>query len=203
MKFLPAGPNALLVELDDLDEAFSLLAEVDRQRRLGWCPSLAEVVPGARTVLLDGIDDPEARTADVVAWALQKVPTGTQRAVEVPCHYDGPDLAFVAELWGVALHEVADVHASLRHRVAFCGFAPGFAYIDGLGDRWQVPRRSSPRPSVPAGSVALAATYTGIYPRSSPGGWQLIGRTDLAVWDADREPPALLTPGSMVRFVPA
>jgi KipI family sensor histidine kinase inhibitor len=202
VRFLPAGPSALLVELDDLDEVFSLSAEVERRRRLGWCPMLVDVVPGGRTLLLDGVDDPAQQAVEISSWPLRPAVREAGAAVDVPCHYDGPDLAFVATHWGVPEHEVALVHSSLPHRVAFSGFAPGFAYIDGLGARWQVPRRSSPRSSVAAGTVALAATYTGIYPRSSPGGWQLIGRTDLAVWDPDRDPPALLTPGSAVRFVP-
>jgi KipI family sensor histidine kinase inhibitor len=102
----------------------------------------------------------------------------------------------------VAEREVVDVHTSLSHRVAFCGFAPGFAYVDGLGERWQVPRRPSPRPSVPAGSLAIGGVFSGIYPRSSPAGWQIIGHTDALLWDPGRDPPALLAPGTTVRFVP-
>lgn len=202
MKFLPAGPTALLVEVGNLDEVFSLIREIEHRRRLGWCPSLVEVVPGARTVLLDGVDDPERRAAEISSWPLQPAGPAPGPVVEVPCRYEGPDLGFVAAHWGVAESEVASVHSSLAHRVAFCGFAPGFAYIEGLGQRWQVPRRATPRRSVPAGSVGLASTYTGIYPRSTPGGWQLIGSTELQVWDTSREPPALLTPGTVVRFVP-
>jgi KipI family sensor histidine kinase inhibitor len=203
LRFLPAGPTALLVELDNLGEALSLAAEVRRRQSSGWCRALVDVVPGARTVLLDGLDDPEAAALEISSWVLEPPPPHLERQVEVPCTYDGPDLAFVARHWGLADEEVAATHASLTHRVAFCGFVPGFAYIDGLGGRWQVPRRAAPRPSVPAGSVALAGTYTGIYPRCSPGGWQLIGHTDLVLWDEEREPPALLTPGTLVRFVPA
>lgn len=202
MRFLPNGPAALLVELDGPDGVLSLLAEVDRHRRQGWGASLADVVPGATTVLLDGLDDPGRAAEEIASWPIGPVPAAARGPVDVPCRYGGPDLAAVAVHWGVSEGEVGELHSSLVHRVAFCGFAPGFAYIEGLGLRWEVPRRASPRPAVPGGSVALAGTYTGIYPRSSPGGWQLIGHTDVVLWDPDREPPALLGPGTPVRFVP-
>lgn len=92
------------------------------------------------------------------------------------------------------------IHTAAEFRVAFCGFAPGFGYLTGLGERYAVPRRATPRTAVPAGSVGLAGPYTGVYPRSSPGGWQLIGTTDSVLWDATREPAALLSPGTRVRF---
>lgn len=104
--------------------------------------------------------------------------------------------------WGVAEGEVARIHAGTEFRVAFCGFAPGFGYLTGLPARYDVPRRDTPRTAVPAGSVALAGPYTGVYPRSSPGGWQLIGSTDAVLWDHARVPAALLSPGTRVRFVP-
>ena len=115
--------------------------------------------------------------------------------MDITCRYDGPDLVDVAKYWGVTEGEVVDIHTSLSHRVAFCGFAPGFAYIDGLGERWQVPRRPSPRPSVPAGSVAIGGMFSGIYPRSSPAGWQIIGHTDALLWDAGRDPRHCSLPG--------
>ena len=202
MRFLPAGPTALLVELDGTDEVLSLSREIERRRRQGWCKSLTDVVPGARTVLLDGLADAKGAAEEIASWDLGRVPFHGGAVVDVPCRYDGPDLPVVAGHWGVAEGAIAEIHASLAHQVAFCGFAPGFAYIEGLGARWQVPRRPSPRPAVPSGSVALAGTYTGIYPRTSPGGWQLIGSTDLALWDLRRARPALLTPGALVRFVP-
>jgi KipI family sensor histidine kinase inhibitor len=191
----------MLVELDDRDEVFSLTAEIERRRRDGWGPTLVDVVPGATTVLLDGIVLHERVAAEIAGWSLPPVNAGSATLVEISCHYHGPDLAAVARHWGVTESELVEIHTSLTHRVAFCGFAPGFAYIDGLGERWQVPRRPSPRPVVPAGSVGLAGTYTGIYPRSSPGGWQLIGHTDAALWDPRREPPTLLAPRATVRFL--
>jgi KipI family sensor histidine kinase inhibitor len=202
LRFLPAGPSAVLVELGSLDEVFSLTAEIERRRRDGWGAGLVEVVPGATTVLLDGVASPDRLATDMATWALAPVDTTHLATVEIPCDYDGPDLADVARHWGVKESEVVEIHTSLSHRVAFCGFAPGFAYIDGLGERWQVPRRPSPRAAVPAGSVGLGGVYTGIYPRSSPGGWQIIGYTKATLWDPGRDPPALLVPGTTVRFRP-
>jgi KipI family sensor histidine kinase inhibitor len=121
--------------------------------------------------------------------------------IEIACVYDGPDLDTVARHWGVTAAEVAGVHSSILHRVAFCGFGVGFAYMTGIGEARAVPRRPRPRTTVPAGSVAVAGPYTGIYPRPSPGGWNLIGRTDAVLWDASRPVPALLAPGHRVRFV--
>lgn len=201
MRFLPAGPSALLVEVGGLDEVFALMAEIERRRRAGWGESLIDVVPGAMTVLLDGVEHPQRLAHEMAGWSLPSPVLGEEGEVEVHCRYGGPDLAEVAAHWDVSEEEVVRIHTSLTHRVAFCGFAPGFAYIAGLGERLAVPRRPSARPAVPAGSVALAGTYTGIYPRSSPGGWQLIGTTDGVLWDAERQPPALLAPGMSVRFV--
>jgi KipI family sensor histidine kinase inhibitor len=114
--------------------------------------------------------------------------------------YDGVDLDEVAELSGLTTAQVIDAHTANPWNVGFCGFAPGFAYLVGGDPRLAVPRRSEPRPAVPAGAVGLAGEFTGIYPRRSPGGWQLIGHTDAALWDIDRPAPALLTPGTRVQF---
>ncbi|MFB2583880.1 5-oxoprolinase subunit B family protein [Herbiconiux liukaitaii] len=121
--------------------------------------------------------------------------------VEIRVRYDGPDLEEVARLSGLSVDEVIAAHTRSTWSAAFIGFAPGFAYLTGDDRRLDVPRRSTPRPAVPAGSVALAAGYCGIYPRESPGGWHLIGTTDAVLWDASREQPALLAPGTEVRFV--
>ena len=115
--------------------------------------------------------------------------------------YDGADLAEVAAMTGLDPAEVVRAHTSTLWRVAFGGFVPGFGYLVGGDPRLHVPRRESPRTRVPAGSVALAGEFTGVYPRASPGGWQLIGTTDAVLWDPDRSPPAVLTPGTRVRFV--
>jgi KipI family sensor histidine kinase inhibitor len=122
--------------------------------------------------------------------------------VEIPVVYDGADLADVAALLDCDEAELVRRHTADEWTVAFCGFAPGFGYLTGQAE-WNVPRRSSPRTKVPAGSVALAGEFSGVYPRESPGGWQLLGRTELAVFDLDRDPAALLQPGRRVRFVDA
>lgn len=200
MRALPVGARALLVELDGPAEVNALHAEIELRRRDGRLPTLEDVVPAAGTVLIDGLADPAAFARELSGWNVPPVPVSEGRLVEVPTIYDGPDLANVASHWGMTIREVIATHTSADHRVAFCGFAPGFAYIEGLPAGRTVPRHANPRPAVPAGSIALAGEFTGIYPRSSPGGWQLIGRTDITLWDPDRAPAALLTPGIRVRF---
>ncbi|WP_377274501.1 5-oxoprolinase subunit PxpB [Peterkaempfera sp. SMS 1(5)a] len=202
MQILPAGRHALLVELATAEEAEAFHAELLRRRAAQTLPPVREIVPGARTVLLDGVDDPRGLAAELIRWRIPPLTRADQDAIEIPVRYDGPDLADVAALWGVPEEQVAVVHSAAEFRVAFCGFAPGFGYLTGLGERHHVPRRSTPRTRVPAGAVALAGPYTGVYPRSSPGGWQLIGSTDVALWNPHREPAALFAPGTRVRFVP-
>jgi KipI family sensor histidine kinase inhibitor len=201
VRFLPAGPEALLVEVAGLEEVAALQAEVQRRRRAGWSPALVDVIPGARTLLLDGIDDIPAAIRELRSWTVPPAPADEGETVEIACVYDGADLAEVAAAWSVPVEAVAAHHSSVAHAVAFCGFNPGFAYLAGLAPDQAVPRRDNPRTAVPAGSVAVAGLYTGVYPRSSPGGWQLIGHTDAVLWDERREPPALLVPGRRVRFV--
>jgi KipI family sensor histidine kinase inhibitor len=201
VRFLAAGRSALLVEVAGLAEVRALQAEIGRQRAAGWASSLLDVVPGATTILLDGIDDAAAVARDIRSWAIPPVPAGSGPVTEIRCWYDGPDLATVAAQWDVSVPEAVAIHTALEHEVAFCGFAPGFPYIAGLGQDREIARRDNPRPAVSAGSVAVGGLYTGIYPRASPGGWQVIGRTDAVMWDAGREPAALLTAGDRVRFV--
>jgi KipI family sensor histidine kinase inhibitor len=158
------------------------------------------VVPAARTVLVV-LDRPPT---DLDATALRRLPVvdagpaGAAPLVTVPVVFDGPDLADVARLSGV--RDVVAALTGVELTVAFSGFAPGFGYLTGLPEELHVPRRGTPRTRVPAGAVALAGPYAGIYPRSSPGGWQLVGRTDAVLFDVDRDPPALLVPGARVRF---
>ncbi|MFJ8004617.1 5-oxoprolinase subunit B family protein [Streptomyces fagopyri] len=202
MRALPVGEHALLVEVASGEEAQALHAELLRRRSEGSL-SVREIVPAARTVLLDGLDDPVRLASRIPAWDIPPLPARAGGAIEILVRYDGPDLADVAARWGVPEHEVATIHTAAEFRVAFCGFAPGFGYLTGLPSRYDVPRRATPRTSVPAGSVALAGPYTGVYPRSSPGGWQLIGTTDAVLWDHTRVPAALLAPGTRVRFAAA
>ncbi|MEV8018477.1 allophanate hydrolase subunit 1 [Streptomyces sp. NPDC086554] len=201
MRVLPVGGRALLVELADGAEAQALHAELLRRRAAGLI-RVRELVPAARTVLLDGLDDPGRVGAELAGLEIPPLPARDEDVLEIPVRYDGPDLAEVAAHWGVPPGEVARIHSAAEFRVAFCGFAPGFGYLTGLPGPYEVPRRATPRTTVPAGSVALAGPYTGVYPRPSPGGWQLIGSTDAVLWDHARVPAALLAPGVRVRFVP-
>ncbi|KUL68951.1 MULTISPECIES: 5-oxoprolinase subunit B family protein [unclassified Streptomyces] len=201
MRTLPVGDDALLVEVSSGEEARALHAELLRRRAEGLL-AVREIVPAARTVLLDGLTDPDRLAAELALSDVPPAPAHARDVVQLPVRYDGPDLADVAAHWGVPPDEVARIHAGTEFSVAFCGFAPGFGYLTGLPRRYDVPRRATPRTAVPAGAVALAGPYTGVYPRSSPGGWQLIGTTDAVLWDHTRMPAALLAPGTRVRFVP-
>ncbi len=202
MRLLPSGSTALLVELDDLDAVLALYAALADDPPEG----VVDVVPAARTVLL--VTDPARTTLAAVAAAVRTAtPRPDARAggdvVELPVRYDGEDLDELAAQLDSTPAELVRRHTGAEWTVAFCGFAPGFGYLTQDGGGWDVPRRPSPRTRVPPGSVALAGEFSGVYPRESPGGWQLIGRTDVAVFDLDRDPPALLRPGVRVRFVDA
>jgi KipI family sensor histidine kinase inhibitor len=198
MRVLPSGSSALLVELDDLDAVLGFSAAL-RDRAL---PGVVDVVPAARTVLVVS----DGGLADL-RTALERLPwrpgrAGTGERVELPVRYDGEDLAAVAGLLGTDPDGVVAAHTGREWTVAFCGFAPGFGYCVPDAEPWDVPRLTTPRTRVPAGAVGLAGGFTGVYPSASPGGWQLIGRTDVAVFDLSRDPAALLRPGVRVRFVP-
>jgi KipI family sensor histidine kinase inhibitor len=203
MRILPAGDAAVLVELADLAEAGRLYASL----RSDPLPGTLDVVPATRTVLVTldrAVTGPDQVAAALAARSLADAPDPAGGGlVELPTRYDGPDLAEVAALTGLTEAEVVRRHTGREWTVAFCGFAPGFAYLTGGDPALRVPRRDTPRTAVPAGSVGLADEFSGAYPRRMPGGWQLIGRTDAALWDLDRDPPALLPPGTRVRFVPA
>jgi KipI family sensor histidine kinase inhibitor len=211
---LPCGETAVLVEVDGLDEVIALDQAVQSAIANGdrAFADVVDVVPGARTVLLvvrDGADvAPVRRALPGLPLRSSESSAGAGRGgpgavTEIAVHYDGPDLEEVCALTGLSRAELVAAHTGTPWRAAFVGFAPGFAYLSGGDDRLRVPRRTEPRTSVPTGSVGLAGGYSAVYPRSSPGGWQLIGHTDVAVWDVDREPPALLPPGSVIRFVDA
>jgi KipI family sensor histidine kinase inhibitor len=201
VKLLRYGERALLAEADDAGSVPALAAAA------ADLPDACEVVPGARTVLIRFAAPPQperVRAALSAATAEPAPATATAASpIEIPVRYDGPDLDAVAELTGLPRDEVIARHAAGSYTVAFCGFAPGFAYLTGLDRALEVPRLAHPRRTVPAGAVAVAGGYTAVYPRPSPGGWRLIGHTDTEVWNVRHTPPALLVPGRAVRFVPA
>ncbi|MCS5713052.1 allophanate hydrolase subunit 1 [Herbiconiux sp. CPCC 205716] len=208
----PAGEAALLAEVPDARSALALYSAL--RAHPSAQPSLdgvIDVVPAERTVLVT-FDADRLTSARVHHWLQEAAtaphspePTAVQAPrVEIAVTYDGADLDEVATTLGLTVAELIALHTSTRWTAAFIGFAPGFAYL--MGDdagRLTLPRRSSPRAVVPSGSVALAAGYCGIYPRESPGGWHLIGRTDAVLWDSARSEPALLAPGTVVGFVDA
>ncbi|MFI9275437.1 allophanate hydrolase subunit 1 [Kitasatospora sp. NPDC052896] len=198
----PVGERALLLTAGSAEQVAALYARVLAERAAGRLGEVTEVVPAARTVLLDGVAEPRALARTLAGWTVRATELPAGPLLEVPTVYDGADLAEVAAHWGVDEAGAVALHSGIEYRVAFCGFAPGFGYLTGLGDRYAVPRRATPRAAVPVGAVAVAGPYTGVYPRSSPGGWQLLGRTELVLWDETREPAALLAPGVRVRFVP-
>lgn len=203
MRCLPAADNAVLVELADLDQTLSLFASLQAQPIAG----VTEIVPGARTLLIT-FDVWQLNQAmlvqELARRPLDQVGTAAGEWVEIPVYYDGEDLDEVAALLGISPQEVVQRHTGHEWRVAFTGFAPGFAYMSG-GDALlrQVPRRSTPRTRLPAGAVAVAGGFSGIYPKASPGGWHILGQTLVPMWDMQRDPPALLQPGARVRFVDA
>jgi KipI family sensor histidine kinase inhibitor len=200
MRVLPSGTTAVLVELRSLDEVLRTYAALSEQPPAG----VVDIVPAALTILV--VIDPAVTTLGAVEEALRRTTPRPDAAasgelIEIPVTYDGEDLEEVAALIGCDGDELVRRHTAEEWTVAFTGFAPGFGYLVSTGWRDEVPRRASPRTSVPAGSVGLAGSFSGIYPRESPGGWQLIGRTDLALFDVHREPAALLRPRVRVRFV--
>jgi KipI family sensor histidine kinase inhibitor len=195
------GAAALLIECADAAEVEAWRGELWRRREAAELAAV-EIVSGARTVLLDGLRDPVATARLVAGWAPPPAAAAVEGPlVEIPTVYDGADLDGVARLWDVTRTEAVARLSGADLRVAFCGFAPGFSYLAGLPPEWSVPRLDSPRARVPAGSVALAGPYAGIYPTASPGGWRLVGRTGVTLFDVECDPPALLAPGTRVRLV--
>lgn len=194
----PVGNRALLAEVDGLAGVLALKAALVERPQ----PGLVDAVPADSTVLLK-LSSPAAAAAMagfLRSLELAEVSAGDGSLVEIDVVYDGEDLDAVGELTGLGRDGVVAAHTGQLWTAAFCGFAPGFAYLVGEDSRLEVPRRPSPRTAVPAGSVSLAGTYSAVYPRTSPGGWQLIGRTTAAMWDLDRQDPALVRPGNRVRY---
>lgn len=196
-----AGPRALLLELDSLETVLAVHARLQEAP----LPGQVDVLAAARTVLAVFDSRASAQAAHAAVATLDRDSAANHAAgadpVRIEVVYDGDDLAEVGRLTGLGADGVIAAHTGQLWTAAFGGFAPGFAYLVGEHDALNVPRRSSPRTAVPAGSVALAGNFSAVYPRRSPGGWQLIGRTAARMWDLDREQPALLRPGSTVRYV--
>jgi KipI family sensor histidine kinase inhibitor len=193
----PAGDRALMLELADNATALRVADRLRVER-----PELVDVVLGHRTVLVTWTGDAPSGLEEVaVAVETADVPVTPRPVHELEVTYDGPDLADVARLTGLSVEEVIARHGATTYIVGFLGFAPGFGYLLDLDPGLYVPRRDEPRTRVPAGAVAIAGPYSGVYPRESPGGWRLLGRTEAVLFDAAREPPALLAAGDRVRFV--
>ena len=197
MRVLPCGESAVLVELAELADVLGLYDALRQERPEG----VTELVPASRTLLV-GFDR-RTLTPGQVAVLLRSHAVHPQLPdqgthVEVEVRYDGDDLALLTRLYAA---EVVARHVGGTYVSAFCGFAPGFAYLTGLDPSLRVPRRDSPRTRVPAGAVAIADEYTAVYPRESPGGWRIIGHTSTPVWDLSADPPTLLAPATRVRFV--
>jgi len=194
VRLLPYGPSAVLAEFDSLAEVMAAASAWRAQMRAG----VVDVVPAARTVLVvhDATFDRD--------WLRQPIPATEVAAVgdvvTIDVVYDGEDLASVAAALALSIDDVVRLHSGGEYQVAFCGFMPGFSYLIGIDPRLMLPRRETPRTRVPAGSVAIAAEFSAVYPRESPGGWHLLGRTDAPMWADEREPPALLPPGTRVKF---
>ena len=193
------GPLAVLI--DEVDDPAGWATAFGAQA----VPGVVDVVPAARTVMIVARDERSlARVRGVVVDVRAAgLASDSDEEVVIRVDYDGSDLAEVASAVGLTPDEVVDLHTDGSYRVEFCGFAPGFGYLSGLPPQLHLPRRRTPRTRVPAGSVAIASQYSAVYPTASPGGWHLLGSTGTELFDVDRERPALLTPGTSVRFVPA
>jgi 5-oxoprolinase (ATP-hydrolysing) subunit B len=188
------GPEAWLVEHVDPVAFADALVSLD-------VAGVDEVVPTEATVLVHCERSVHADVGQLLdQMVMRDRAVATPSAVTIEVEYDGEDLTHIAKLTGMPVDEVVDRHERRSYVVAFCGFSPGFAYLRGLDPALHLPRRPTPRTSVPAGSVAIAAGYSSVYPSASPGGWHLLGRTNAVVWDAHRTPPAVLIPGTPVRF---
>jgi 5-oxoprolinase (ATP-hydrolysing) subunit B len=208
VQILPAGSSALLVCLDTPEHVTGLYRDLLADPPEGFI----EAIPAAETVMV--VFDPSRAAASTLGprlrAAAERASTNTysieERGVNqnppitIPVVYDGPDLDATSRSTGMSVEELVRRHEAGDYVVAFCGFAPGFAYLSGLDPALILPRRSIPRTRVPAGSVAVSDRYTSVYPHTSPGGWHLLGRTAMILWDLERQPPALLTPGTRVRF---
>lgn len=199
MRFRRCGDVGVLIEFASLQDVLALHADLEARPMSG----LVDMVPALETLLVKfdpGITTPEQICQNIKTRSPRRAEQQTGRVLRIPVRYDGEDLPVVSSLLGISIAEAIRRHSSQMWTVAFSGFSPGFGYLVGDTGGLHVSRRASPRIRVPAGAVALAGEFTGIYPRESPGGWQIVGHTDLKTWDLERIPPALLTPGTRVSF---
>ncbi|MQG37472.1 MAG: 5-oxoprolinase subunit PxpB [SAR202 cluster bacterium] len=211
---VPAGDSAILIELgSEVDPEISsrVFALTDLMRDAGLNSGL-EILPTYRSVLVyyDPLVSSYAEMLDAVNGVIERLaePANVKsslKIVEIPVVYggeDGPDLPFVAEHAGMTEDSVIQLHSETDYRVYMLGFSPGFPYLGGLDERIAAPRLKTPRVSVPAGSVGIAELQTGVYPNAGPGGWRIIGRTSLTLFDVNSSTPSLITPATEVRFIP-
>ncbi|MCU1694640.1 MAG: allophanate hydrolase [Mycobacterium sp.] len=195
----PCGDTAWLLDLDDNRVVHRWATAV----RKAGLKGVSEVVPGLSTLLVTlDPDVTDSATLHAALTALEPWPetAGEDERHVIDVRYDGEDLHAVADLTGLAVDEVVAAHTGTPWRVAFCGFAPGFSYLVGGDPRLRVPRRDESRVRVPAGAVAIAGEFSSVYPRVSPGGWQLLGHTDAVLWNPAADPPSVLRPGAVVEF---
>ena len=203
------GERAVVLELEPPISLASQQRIWGLNQRLQAFDSVLEVIPGMNNITLI-LRDPQQSALDAIErlqrwWEESEVQIPESRQVAIPVIYGGeagPDLTVVAEHAGLSIHQVVELHSSTDYVVYFIGFQPGFPYLGGLDPRLHIPRRAEPRVAVPAGSVGIGGSQTGVYPLASPGGWQLIGQTPVALFDPLQQPPTLLRPGDTVRFVP-
>jgi KipI family sensor histidine kinase inhibitor len=204
MKILPFGDRALLAEFSSLEQTIAAFRAFDAAR----APGIIELIPAASTVLAR-VDPTTLSLRAAEQWLTStylrasnnsNVAEAAAPSITIPVRYDGPDLASSALVLGISPDELVSRHSQAHWLCSFIGFVPGFAYLASTDSNFDLPRRETSRASVPAGSVGLAGEFTGIYPRSSPGGWQIIGTTAVRLWDESRDAPAAITPGMTVRF---
>ncbi|MDL9938021.1 allophanate hydrolase subunit 1 [Gordonia sp. ABSL1-1] len=213
MRVLPAGADAVVLDFSDVPDAADAVlgacAAVQAAITSGLLTGVTDLIPSAHTLLVQaetgrGIDILGVRRALRTRQDAESPTTRTTAAVTIPVVYDGADLDAVATQLQMTVDEVIAAHRDTRWTVQFMGFAPGFGYLVPTGAAPNpltgVARRTDPRTQVPCGSVAIAAGYSAIYPRDSPGGWQLLGHTTIGLWDENAQPPALLAPGTIVTF---
>ena len=212
MRILPAGDRALVADFgnvisEDVNRKVNALKKSLLAEKVA---GVREMIPTYRSLLVEynpSVISMQDLSRRIEAASLEGagVEAEKKRVLEIPCCYGGQygeDLAGLAELTGLSEKEIIDIHAGTEYRVYMLGFLPGFVYLGGMDERIAAPRLKSPRVSIPAGSVGIGGSQTGVYPMASPGGWRLIGMTPVDFYDPKREKPVLCEAGDYIRFVP-